>query len=217
VSYDNDPYKMLPVIVLSLLFAASVTDAGVSYVRWGRTTCPTGSFALYKGYMAGGYYAVTGGGSNFMCMIDKPKFVRPVAGRQGSSGFILGVELDNWQNQYPSLFSTENLNGGEVNNQNMPCVRCYVEGSSDQMVLPGVPDCASSGYDLQYKGFLVSGYHTHPGRTSYVCMDEAPEGITGGQGNNDQSIVYPVEIACGSLPCNPYVDGYEATCAVCSY
>jgi len=85
-------------------------------------------------------------------------------------------------------------------------------------MMPGRQDCSNSGYDLMYKGFMVSDY-SGAGRlrAEYVCLDEAPEGIVGGQGKNDQAIIYPVEINCGSLPCNPYVDGYEATCAVCTY
>jgi len=205
------------VIVLSLLIATSVTDAGVSYVRWGRTVCPAGSFALHKGYMSGGSYLSTGGGSNYLCMYDKPKFVRPVAGRQAYAGLILGVEFENVNNQYTSLFNLDNLNGGALNNQDMPCVRCYVQGSTDQIMLAGIPDCGSTAYDLQYSGFLVSGAPVHVGRSSFVCLDEAPEGTTGGQGNNNNEVIYPVEIGCGSLPCNPFVDGYEATCAVCTY
>jgi len=86
--------------------------------------------------------------------------------------------------------------------------------------VPGKHDCGGSGYDLMYKGFLVSEYHVgvgSRGRSEFVCLDEAPEGIVGGQGNNDNAMIYPAEIGCGSLPCNPYVEGMEAPCAICSY
>jgi len=207
---------MILTIVLSLLLVATVTDAGVSYVRWGRTTCPAGNFALYKGFMAGPYYGVGGSGANFLCMGEKPQFVNSIPGRQGAGGVLHGVELDNTE-VFKGLFSSENIPGGVLTSQDMPCVRCYVEGSSDLMMFPGRQDCGPSGYDLQYKGFLVSEWHGPRGRSEFACMDTAPEGLQGGQADNNQGIVYPVEVSCGSLPCNPYVDGLEVTCAVCTY
>jgi len=207
---------MIPVFVLSLLLVATVTDAGVSYVRWGRTTCPAGTFALFKGFMGGPYWGLGGSGANFMCMNEKPQFVNSIPGRQSAGGAIHGVELEN-TGIFKGLLSAENIPGGILEGQDLPCVRCYVEGSSDQMVMAGRQDCGTSGYDLQYKGFLVSEWHGPRGRSEFICLDGAPEGVQGGQAKISHSLVYPVEVICGSLPCNPYVDGLEATCAVCTY
>jgi len=207
--------RMLRAVLLSILLAVSVTDAGVSYIRWGRTVCPTGSMVLYKGVMSGPLFNVGGSGANYMCLHEKPQFPKSVAGRQGV-GMIFGVEFEMFDS-LKSIFSTENIPGGVLHNQDIPCVRCYVEGSSDLMVVPARHDCGGSGYDLMYKGFLVSEAQTTRNRMEYVCLDEAPEGVAGGQGNIDQSLIYPVEIGCGSLPCNPFVDGLEAACAVCTY
>jgi len=208
---------MLPVVVLSLLLAASVTDAGVSFIRWGRTVCPSGSTSLYKGYMAGSHHLEGGSGANYLCMNEKPQFPNAIPGRQGASATITGVEFEINNPAYNGLFSMENIPGGVLTYQDVPCVRCYVEGSYDLMMMPGRQDCASSGYDLMYKGYLMAEAATTRGRAEFVCMDGAPEGIVGGQGRNSQSLIYPVEVGCGSLPCNPYVDGLEASCAICTY
>jgi len=208
---------MLPALILSLLFAASVTDAGVSFVRWGRYVCPTGSQVLYKGFMAQSYYSAGGSGAEYLCMHNTPAFVRGTAGNQGYSGMVFGVELEIVPEAYKSMFLSTNVPSGVLHNQDMPCVRCYVAGSSDVMMVPGRQDCGGSGYDLMYKGFLVSELNTPRGRSQFVCLDEAPEGIVGGERDNNEAVVYPVEIGCGSLPCNPYVAGMEAPCAVCTY
>jgi len=85
-------------------------------------------------------------------------------------------------------------------------------------MLTGRQDCYDTGYDLAYKGFIVSEW-SWAGRqpTQYVCLDEAPEGRVGGEGNSEQGYIYPVEMECGSLPCNPYINRMEAPCAVCTY
>lgn len=213
---------MNPTWIFALLALVKLTEAGVSYIRWGRTQCPEGNYKLYQGFMAGGHYNGGGAGSNHLCMPQQPQFVRGVAGIQGTAtvpeGAIWGVEMQ-VHTGLTNLFLTDNIpSGQQLLNQDLPCVVCYVEGSTNMLMIPARHDCYGTGYDLQYKGFLVSeGNLQGRKRGEYICLDEAPEGIPGGTATNDQSVVYPVEIACGSLPCNPYVHGMEATCAVCTY
>ena len=61
---------------------------------------------------------------------------------------------------------------------------------------------------------LASDYHGHQGAT-YICVD-GDEEVVNGYGNEDDGRLYVVEARCGSLPCGPYTDGYEVTCAVCT-
>lgn len=206
----------LTVLAVLVTLAVHYTDAGVSFVRWGRSVCPTGTVKLYKGYMAGSHYNAGGSGANYLCITDEPQFVRPKAGRQGTGGMVLGVEFD-LVDAYAGVFNPENIPDGRIVQNDMLCVVCYVEGSYDKLVLPGRQDCGKSGYDLQYKGFMVSEWSGPRGRSQFVCMDESPEGRIGGTNDDNQAVIYPVEIGCGSLPCNPFVDGYELPCAVCTY
>jgi len=179
--------------------------------------CPSGTVPLYKGFMTGSHSGAGGSASNFLCAHEDPKYVRGSAGFQGWAGALHGVELDLNSPQMKALFLTDNVNGGEVHNQDLPCVVCYVAASDDQIMITGRPDCGNSGYDLQYSGFLVSETNADRKRSEFVCVDEAPQGRLGGNGDMNQAVVFPVESACGSLPCSPYVDGMEVTCAVCTF
>ena len=47
---------------------------GVTYVRWGRTTCPDteGTEVVYSGRAAGSHYSHQGGGANYQCITEEP-------------------------------------------------------------------------------------------------------------------------------------------------
>ena len=47
-------------------------------------------------------------------------------------------------------------------------------------------------------------------------MDVSPESIAGGHANHDGALFYYTEARCGSLPCPPYEEEKELTCAVCT-
>ena len=50
-------------------------SGGVTYVRWGRTTCPDteGTEVVYTGRAAGSYYNHKGGGANYQCVTEEPE------------------------------------------------------------------------------------------------------------------------------------------------
>jgi len=206
---------VLCAIGLALLMYCGLSDASVSYVRWGRSVCPTGVHKLYSGYMVGDHVLGRGNGANFLCAPEQPQFVRPVAGSQ-SVGYLWGAEFE--VPGMETLFLHDNVGGAPLQDQDALCVRCYVPDATDVMMIPGRVDCYNTGYDLQYKGFLVAEANW-PDRQphEYVCMDEAPEGRVGGNGSSQQGLLYTVQWSCGSLPCSPYIEGNEATCAVCTY
>ena len=50
-------------------------SGGVTYVRWGRTTCrdTTGTELVYTGRAAGSHYSHSGtGDSNYQCVVEDP-------------------------------------------------------------------------------------------------------------------------------------------------
>jgi len=84
-------------------------------------------------------------------------------------------------------------------------------------MIPARTQCPD-GWTTEYAGYVVSELPYIPQdrkRSSYICWDEAPEAAAG-ETNQDQSVIYPVEVHCGSLPCSLYPDGRELTCIVCS-
>ena len=62
----------------------------------------------------------------------------------------------------------------------------------------------------------MSARHQDSGRSSYVCVDHAFEPVSDGQGQTDAGHLYRVEATCDSMPCPPYVNYKELTCAVCT-
>ena len=73
-----------------------------------------------------------------------------------------------------------------------------------------------NGWNLEYRGYLMAGYHAHPAGSMFTCIDGHPDTLHGGQANVDGKLFYPVEARCGPLKCPPYVEGRELICAVCS-
>jgi len=83
-------------------------------------------------------------------------------------------------------------------------------------MIPARTQCPDD-WITEYAGYLASDSARDTGRkrSSYVCWDEAPEVAAGGF-SNDQAIIFPVEVVCGTLPCSAYVNFRELTCIVCS-
>ena len=70
----------------------------------------------------------------------------------------------------------------------------------------------TSGWTREYYGYVMFSHH----RSTFECMDAAPETIPGGHVNQDGALFYHIEPHCGSLPCHPDVEQNEITCTVCS-
>ena len=72
---------------------------GNVYIRWGRTTCPntTGTELVYQGIAAGSWYSHTGGGANYLCLPQEPKYSNYRPGVQGHSP-LYGTEYETQTN-----------------------------------------------------------------------------------------------------------------------
>lgn len=163
------------------------------------------------GYAAGNLYSEQGGGSNYLCLPERPEWGRTIDGMQNGGSFIHGVEYEMQQSNSP--FLTTNNGGSQLLNTNAPCSLCQVTGSSTQIMLPARKDCPA-GWHLQYRGYLVTSHRSNH-KKDYICLDEAPEAIHGSHRNDNGALLYPVEVVCGSLPCPQYVNGWEIACVVC--
>ena len=62
----------------------------------------------------------------------------------------------------------------------------------------------------------MSAHHSHKRSSTFECMDGDPEAAPGGVGDQNGALFYIVDTVCVSLPCPPYVQGMEVTCAVCT-
>ena len=183
------------------------STGGTTYIRWGRTTCPSGNGTelLYSGRAGGTHYGHSGGAANYLCMPDDPDHLQYQSGVQGLS-YVAGVEY--YYYSLPSLSS--------FNSHNVPCAVCYVATRSVAVMIPAKTQCPTN-WTLEYIGYLMSEQYNHVSRTMYECVDKDPESISGlNSGNSPRAFFNLVEPYCNGLSCPPYDDEKELTCAVCT-
>eukprot|EP00058_Branchiostoma_floridae_P001981 XP_002587469.1 hypothetical protein BRAFLDRAFT_100149 [Branchiostoma floridae] len=108
-------------------------------------------------------------------------------------------------------------NMGSITNPqdyDVPCSVCHVPRSAHVMI-PARLSCPTD-WIKEYSGYLMSEKHDHNGNKNFICVDGAPNLRTGSNANLNGALLYLVEAQCGSLPCGPYISGYELTCVVCT-
>ncbi len=188
--------------------APGLNGGGLTYVRWGRTNCPTvqGTELVYDGLTAGSWLQHTGGGANYICAVKDAKYY------SGATTANRG---------WASLFAAEyRIAGdqalGQLDFENIPCAVCEVSTRSKHLMVPGTYQCPS-GWTQEYSGWLMSEGHSHKGRTMFVCLDKDPEAIPGHQHHTNSVSMYHVEAECAvGLPCGPYDNRKELSCVVCT-
>ncbi|CAC5406523.1 unnamed protein product [Mytilus coruscus] len=145
------------------------------------------------GFMAGKYYASGGDGSNILCLSKDPEWKRNGHFRQQP-----GI----WKFVGCKKYAMCGL-------QNIREIRCpYGSGKND----------LSHRWHKEFSGYLVAqASEKERTATEYICADEHLESVPGGDRNDNEAVLYPVEVReCATLKCPPYVKGRELTCAVCS-
>ena len=181
---------------------------GVSYVRWGKTTCneTAGAEVVYTGRAAGAPFDNAGGGAGYICLPDSPEFLDVSDGFDSGRGRVNGAEYHT-PSPAPAF--------ADLNNHNVPCVVCFVEERADMIMIPARDTCPPS-WTMEYYGYLMSG-DDGDRRVGYECMDINAEAIPG-SGSDDNGALFAFnEVSCGSSNCFTYVQGHELSCAVCTY
>lgn len=186
----------------------SLDGTGSTFIRWGRTQCPgNGTELVYRGYAGGSHYKNGGGASTYVCLPEDPVWGVYEDAEQ-VAGTVWGAEYELYGRKMENFF------GKELLNHDVPCCVCRTKRASVVMI-PGRNVCYE-GWNLEYGGYLTSGYDGHIAPSDFVCVDKDPEIEQGGTTDVDGKLFYFVEARCGSLRCPPYVNGRELTCAVCS-
>ncbi|XP_046563085.1 uncharacterized protein LOC124271958 [Haliotis rubra] len=182
-----------------------VVDAGgTTFTRWGRTTCPQGNDVVYKGYAGGSHYQAKGGPGTTLCLPEAPIYEKHTS--EESQSYIFGTE-----------YQTEAANAPlhRLLQDDVPCVVCQSHNRTSAIMVPARNECFP-GWHLEYKGYLFGGNTQHTASSDYVCVDGEAEAIPGGKANTNGHLLYLIDAKCGALPCPPYVDGWELTCALCT-
>ena len=178
---------------------------GVVYVRWGHDSCPsTGAQLVYSGRAGGTDFSYKGGGSNPQCLPLDPSYLKYEYNKQTTSRSLMyGAEY-------------ENTNGIVLNSHDtdVPCAVCYVPTRTTLYMMPAKYTCPS-GWTTEYYGYLMTERYNHY-RTLFSCVDNSIKSVIGTSHNHNGLLFYLVEGKCGSLPCPPYEETKELTCAVCT-
>ena len=146
-------------------------------MRWGRKTCPDTSNLIYGGIAAGSDFRSPAGSSNIQCLPSDPQYDPKYKDVKVLNSFLTKAVLDDLSK--PDIF------GSEMYRAQLPCAVCETKKRVSKFVFPAATKCPSSGWTLEYKGFLVSDYNMHAGgtihmdgnrhfRSTYECMDEHP-------------------------------------------
>ncbi|PIK35191.1 hypothetical protein BSL78_27983 [Apostichopus japonicus] len=199
---------------------------GATYIRWGRTTCPTNDRKIYDGVMASSHYNHKGSGSNFLCLPMHPILSpKPKPQRRGSV-----IEPRGWPSPaarpviinapiYGTEYNEVLPNSPNILNSEAPCAVCQATGRQTVVMIPGSVECFGEGWTLEYRGFMMSSLYTAH-KSEFICVDDHAEGIHRSGANNEESTIVPVHVKCsasgGGLPCAPYADGQDLPCAVCT-
>ena len=157
------------------------------------------NYVVHIGVMGKSNYN-NGGGVTYLCMPLDPEFPHNAQGGYQTGAYVYGVEYD--------------LGYPELRPQDAPCAVCEVQGRSTVLMIPAKQTCPA-GWTLEYEGLLATQRHTHAG-AEYVCISSNPETANSGHTDENGGHLLVAEAVCGSLPCPPYVNGYELTCVVCT-
>ena len=188
---------------------APAPSSGGVYTRWGRTTCPStpGTELVYSGRVVGSGWGEQGGGANYLCLPEvDPDYLSYQPGYQTWRGYLHGTEYETGVHGPGPLSS--------VYRHNAPCAICHTPTRSSILMIPGRIRCPGS-WTREYYGYLMSNARPQK-RTMFECYDKNAEPIPGSAGSTNPAFVYTVEASCNGIPCPPYREGREITCAVCT-
>jgi hypothetical protein len=180
---------------------------GVTYVRWGRTTCPgvDGTELVYAGRAAGSHWDSSGGTSDILCLPHRPEYGEKYQPRAQHYAALHGVEYE--------TFSDSPLE--DARDQNVPCAVCYVTGRDSLLMIPANRNCPAT-WTAEYDGYLVTGYGDGGGRQTAECVDRDPQYLRGEARNTNGALFYHMEATCNGIECPPYDPQKELTCVVCT-
>ncbi|XP_071119846.1 short-chain collagen C4-like [Mytilus edulis] len=181
------------------------SNTGVTYVRWGKKSCPKGSEMVYTGQVGGNLYTNKGGGVNYLCLPNDPENGPHQA---YSNDQVYGSEYKLSSSSKPSGWSES------MYKQEVPCAVCYQQRRSAVLMIPGRKTCYK-GWNSEYYGYLMSDHKIHY-RQDFACVDINAEPLDNKNGSEEGALFYALRTKCGSLRCPPYTNEADVLCVVCT-
>ena len=182
-------------------------NGGTVYVRWGHDQCPSTAQLVYSGRAGGSRYNHKGGGSNPLCLPIDPNFLTQISGSVDRA-LIYGGEYETQTD------SNSHVHGRH--DHDVPCAVCHVSDRTAVYVVPAKYTCPT-GWTTEYYGHLMAErYDAGHYRSQFTCVDTVFKSVPGSSASTNGFLFYFVEARCGSLPCPPYDNTKELSCAVCT-
>lgn len=184
---------------------AQSRDAGgaLTYVRWGRTTCPVGGATIvYSGQAAGTRHdKARTGGSPYICVPNQPWYFGQVDPSTPLGNISQANRDAIKQDETRSI-----LHGTYFY---LSCVLCLVRTRSVQIMLPARKECYR-GWHREYDGYLVvqSNRKDHK---DVICLDRQSRNLL-----KDATYVRGLFASCETFSCPPYVETERLPCVVCT-
>ncbi|XP_054713191.1 uncharacterized protein LOC129222686 [Uloborus diversus] len=183
-----------------------------TYVRWGSKECPKSPmiFQLETGYVSSSINKGTGGGSDYLCLPEKPdkQDTQPSFDDEYKS-FLAGAKY--------GLLDDHPFENNDVRNfymKGIPCSLCHLTNRTLVHAFPAKTECPED-WIYEYSGYMMSGSNL-PGTN--ICVDEKPESYekpSQETNSNSLTLVHVPENDFGiSKP--PYVKKGVFKCVVCS-
>jgi len=181
-------------------------NGGTVYVRWGHDQCPSTAQLVYSGRAGGPHPKQPGSGSNPQCLPIDPNFLTPISGGPQHRAYIYGSEY--------YTYGSSDSHANRVHLNDVPCAVCHVSNRTAVYMVPAKYTCPI-GWTREYYGYLMAEYYNDH-RLEYICVDSAFKIVLGSLSSNSGMLLHFVEGRCGSLPCLPYDNTRELSCAVCT-
>ena len=164
-------------------------------------------FITIQGLAGGKWWDHSGSGSNYLCLPEVPEYDQYVEDVQQWRAYVYTAEYETYD--FPPYI--------DKYQHDVPCAVCRITNRGSLMI-PAKKTCPS-GFIREYHGYLMSDYYNHISPMEFVCMDSNPDIVPGTGENKNGVLFYPTEGRCEGdsyLPCDPYINGAELTCVVCS-
>lgn len=188
--------------ILSAPYALS-NPRGVTYTRWGRTTCPNGVETIYDGVAAGERSSHLGGTSSQLCLSKIPSYPTQTSDVDNTGADIYGTEYES---------TLGDLNALRFNTAT--CAICFQPDADAVFMYPGSTNCPV-GWNQEYKGYLMTNAFNEESKEA-ICVDETPQAILGNPADDFSNNWYPIEAFGVLLSGQGYVPFREIGCVVCS-
>lgn len=155
------------------------------------------------------------GGSHYLCMPPNPLYMynSPTPGNTDPKASLFGMRYG----PVEKLFEKLPGRGPRINYQGVPCAVCRVERRGSLMMIPARNVCPTRQWTREYHGYLMTDI-SNSTKPEYICVDAdvVSVGVRNSETHPDKGLLTSVQGKCGTLPCPPYQEDRELTCAVCT-